>query len=241
MRVRIERAKAAVGERPSRARSASGMPILALQRAAGNRAVADHMTQLTVQRRAEKAEEASPTEEGGVVGGLGVIACDVLPDAAVVGLVRGYFAVRYSHASQALVQYLERGGVQWDFNAAEYFLANPRAKTRVASKIGGGHAVGAKGSLVDRTAENAVIRQVDYDSEDWRLALGNIDQVDWEIIAGPAADGSYRVRLTMIDPYEWHPDEDRGTQCLHRVMENKKKTGAANFVAVGKCDLQLQL
>jgi hypothetical protein len=60
-------------------------------------------------------------------------------------------------------------------------------------------------------------------------------------VAGPAADGSMRVRISITDPYEWHPDEDRGTQCLHQTMERQKQKGAADYNAVGSGDVQLTL
>jgi hypothetical protein len=223
-----------------RAEPSQAARILGLQRHAGNRAVAGAITrQRAVQRGPVKAEETSPTETGAEASGLGDIACHVLPDAAVVALVRAYFAVRYPRASDALVHYLEGGGRDFPVNLTEMLLDNPRAKERVAKHIGGGHQVGDAGQWIDKTSGGAPIRQSDYDSEDWRLALGGIDQVDWEIVAGPARDGSMRVRISIVDPYEWHPDEDRGTQCLHETMERQKQKGARNYNAVGTGDVQL--
>jgi hypothetical protein len=139
------------------------------------------------------------------------------------------------------VHYLEGGGAEWPINVTEMLLTNPRAKERIARHIGSGHAVGDRGQWRDTTTGGAPIRQVDYDVEDWRLALGGVDEVNWEIIAGPAADGSMRVQISIVDPYEWHPDEDRGTQCLHETMERQKLKGAANYNAVGTGDVQLML
>src|SRR5215218_9227784 len=98
--------------------------ILALQRHAGNHAVAAAIArQRTLQRDPEKAEETSPTESGAEGSGLGDIACNVLPDSAVVALVRAYFATFYSRASNALVHYLQGGGADFPINVTELLLA----------------------------------------------------------------------------------------------------------------------
>ena len=95
--------------------------------------------------------------------------------------------------------------------------------------------------MTGNTSETTPIKQTDYDSDDWLLALGNIDRVDWEILAGPANDGAYTVDLTIIDHYEWHPDEGRVTSCPHKLMEAQKANGANNFDARGTGIVKLYL
>lgn len=245
MYVRVEEEQRAAAERRSRRAptfSPAQAALLGVQRAAGNRATGALLSRTSVVARDPfSAEESSPTEMGSEGTGLGDIACHALPDFVVVGLVRGYFAALYTHASTALVHYLTAGGAVWNFDAAAYFSANPRIRERLAGDIGSNPGVGRRGSLIGRTSSTAPIRQTDYDSEDWRLALGNVDQVDWEILSEANADGITRVRLTVIDPYEWHPGEDRGTRCLHEVMERQKENGAKDYEAQGTAEVELRL
>lgn len=42
------------------------------------------------------------------------------------------------------------------------------------------------------------------------------------------------VTLSLHDPYQWHPAEDRGSQCLHEVMERRKQHGAKEYNCGGR-------
>ena len=172
----------------------------------------------------------APTEGGAEESGLSDIACELLPDFAVVAAVRAYFAMRYPLASLHLVHYLDGSGAPFVEDLRGLFAANPRALTRVAQQVR--DQGGNSGSLTGLTSETAVIRQRDYDSEDWRLSLGNVDRIDFEL-GEERADGQTAVTLSLRDPYQWHPDEDRGDKCLHQTMERQKAKGAKDYISEG--------
>lgn len=162
----------------------------------------------------------------------------MLPDFAVVRLVRLYFAVRYPLASRHLVHYLAGSGAPFQEDVPGLFTANPRALARVAEQVR--NQGGNSGSLVGLTPETAVIRQGDYSSDDWLLSLGNVDQIDFEL-GEKQADGQTAVTLSLHDPYQWHPDEDRGDQCLHQTMERQKAKGAKDYNCEGTGVVLMQL
>jgi hypothetical protein len=197
-------------------------------------------TDISVQRdRASQDEESAPTEGGAEESGVGDATCELLPDAAVVALVRAYFAVRYPLASRHLVHYLEGSGSPFIEDVPGLFAANPRGTTRVAEQIRSRGGSGS-GQLIGRTVDTAVIRQRDYDSDDWRLSLGGIDQIDYQV-GEQGTDGKTAVTLSLHDPYQWHPAEDRGSQCLHEVMERRKQHGAREYMCEGTGVVRLQL
>jgi hypothetical protein len=236
-------------------------PLLALQATSGNRAVAAalnvqrcggdtlcgceeeaaELAKISVQRdrRATQDEESAPSEGGAEESGLSDLTCELLPDAAVVALVRAYFALRYPLASRHLVHYLEGSGTPFIEDIPGLLAANPRGAERIAEQI---RARGGSGSgqLIGRTTDTAIIRQRDYDSEDWRLSLGGIDQFDYEV-GERNDDGTTTVTLSLHDPYQWHPAEDRGSQCLHEVMERQKQKGAQEFNSEGTGTVRLRL
>jgi len=116
-----------------------------------------------------------------------------------------------------------------DFDAMQQALSRLRAAGSLGS-----------GQLVGRTTSSAIIRQSDYDSEDWRLSLGGVDEIDYEVLERDES-GSAEAELSIHDPYEWHPAEDRGSQCLHQAMGNQKAKGAKNYDAEASARVRLQL
>lgn len=217
------------------------------QQLLGNRAVG----RLAVQRkdhgmlqRSEFSREGME-ESGDAAAPLGDALCEIMPDSWVVASVRTYFGVRYPIAKKYLDYYLSGKGGEYPVNVYKMFKENPT----ISKKIG--KAIKDDGSQSGRfygVGENPLeleslppIRQMDYDSEDWRLALGNIDEVKFEILGEPDDQGNTLVKIDIRDPYEWHPEEDRGTQCIHNAMEMQKKNGAANFFAVGSAKIKLKL
>jgi hypothetical protein len=190
-------------------------------------------------QRDEEANENNPSELGAEGGAISEGTCQVLPDAAVVGLVRAYFAVRYPRASNHLVHYLQGSGTPFVEDVGALFGQNPRAGARVAGMIRDRGGSGT-GQLVGRTTSSAIIRQSDYDNEDWRLSLGGVDEIDYQVLDRDDSGGT-QVELSIHDPYEWHPAEDRGSQCLHQAMENQKAKGAKNYNSEGSATVRLQL
>lgn len=222
--------------------------LLGLQAAAGNRAVTHLLgvppatRRATVQRSeggettGEEGSESHPSEgaEGGVIGEA---LCSVMPDSWVVTQTKIYFHRFYHRAWQHLQHYLYGNGADYPEDVADLFRSNPRAGARVGRLIGSQNS----GQLLDRTMSGAPIRQVDYDSEDWRLSIGGVDQIDFDVIEPAGADGVGTVRVTVTDPYSWHPQEDRGTQCLHQAMQNAQNDGARNYTSVGTAEVRLPL
>ena len=100
---------------------------------------------------------------------------------------------------------------------AGHLDSKPRAASRVAGIIR--HEGISTGIYRGPDPVTAPIRQADYNSENWRLSHGNIDQISWEILGDPDSNGYALVRITIRDPYHWSPDDDRNTDCIHEVME----------------------
>jgi Domain of unknown function (DUF4157) len=91
------------------------------------------------------------------------------------------------------------------------------------------------------------VDQAFYGSEEFRLAFGAIDRMDFEIdeVAGT-------IHLWFKDRYEFHPyypslytrfpdDEARETNCVHAAMVELKSEGAADFWMIGQATLPLRL
>ena len=49
------------------------------------------------------------------------------------------------------------------------------------------------------------------------------------------------VHVRLWDKYEWNPQENRNTQCIHLAMEQAKQLGAKDFWEVGEGDVLLPL
>lgn len=184
----------------------------------------------------ESGDEAAP---------VGDMLCEIMPDSWVVASVKAYFGLRYPTAKKHLDYYLAGKGGEYHINVSKMFRDNPTISKKIAKDIkehggrsGKFYGVGHGGFDPEPLPP---IRQSDYDSEDWRLALGNIDEVNFEILGEPDNDGNTLVQIEIRDPYEWHPKEDRGTQCLHETMEAQKKNGAKDFLAVGSATIRLKL
>jgi hypothetical protein len=93
------------------------------------------------------------------------------------------------------------------------------------------------------------VTQPHWSTKNWLYALGNVDVFKYEILqddAGKAsnaaaADGTALVRVSIQDPYEWHPDEFRQIPCLHTGLEAMKAGGAADFIAMGEGVVRLKV
>jgi hypothetical protein len=245
-------------------------PVLALQRSVGNGAVAAMLTRKPIMvsrcgpdhpdcgcadidqdapdsvdptpiQRSEsstEANEGNPSEIGAEGGAISEATCTLLPDAAVVQLVLGYFRILYPRAYRHLRHYLDGSGADFVEDVESLFALNPRAGTRIAGLIR--DRAGDSGRLEGTTTSTAVIRQQDYDDSDWRLSIGGVDRFDYEVVDRDSS-GIATVDLTLSDPYQWHPAEDRGSQCLHETMERQKAKGAREFTATGTGRVRLQL
>lgn len=150
----------------------------------------------------------------------GVAFC--LPSVITRGIVSYVIMGDKPRARKNLAHYMDGSGADLPQDVSALLRENPRiaAKVRTAGELAataGGH------KDVDD------IGQGDYSSEDWRYALGNLDLVTVDVI-----DRSRRTMTVRLkDPYQWHPREERSTQCLHEFYEAAKTFGAREYLAVG--------
>ncbi|MBZ4188371.1 hypothetical protein [Niabella beijingensis] len=170
------------------------------------------------------------------------------------------------NARAHLWHYRNGGGQDYaEPRLADLFHANARIRTKIFEMIG--RQLQARpqedaGSIIGRGVDDGApppIGQGDYDSEDWLNANGNIDEVHWRL------EGDYnpydnreteerayflraqrrgsvfllRVQVSIRDPYTWHPQEQRPTQCIHQAMERLKTAGAADYVTTGTTVLSM--
>lgn len=178
------------------------------------------------------------------VGALSETACLFMSDEKIYKFFAYvYFGSRQPNASKHLVHYRFAGGKQYEENVEALFSANPRIRSRIAQliskQVADGHTQGALiGKGVDDGGDPP-IRQSDYDSEDWRNANGNIDEVDWQLMGTYKPNGYNQIQITVVDPYTWHPQEERPTQCLHSAFERLKEQGAADYITQGTGTIML--
>jgi hypothetical protein len=120
------------------------------------------------------------------------------------------------------------------------FDDNPSVQKSIGIQIGQTiSATNKKGSLVGDTVYSAPIKQGDYDSDNWLNANGNIDEVDWEVVGDYTPHQYNQFKISIRDPYTWHPLEDRPTQCIHEAMVRLQKYGAKDYTTVGTSSIIL--
>ena len=192
----------------------------------------------------QRHDESGEGREGGEAGPVGDFMCSMMPNSWVVGAVRNFFWTMYPRALAHLDHYLAGIGGHYREDISALFRANPSIATRIGRLIeeSGSRSGTFSGTGPEDSVLPPPIRQADYDNEDWRLSLGNVDEVRYEILTEPDASGNAQVRISIRDPYEWHPAEARDTQCLHRVMEAQKtERGARDFISVGSATVTLRV
>jgi hypothetical protein len=171
-------------------------------------------------------------------------ACALLSDEEIYGLFVNFYFSSQPNARKHLEHYVKGGGKDYAENVPDLFGANPRIRSRIAQLINEQIANGSttSGSIVGKgvdDGQDAPIAQSDYDSEDWRNANGNIDQVDWQLIGTYNPAGYNKFQITITDPYTWHPLEKRPTQCLHEAFERLKSQSAADYITKGTAAIVL--
>jgi hypothetical protein len=177
--------------------------------------------------------------------------CNCLPDSIVTAIALHVYLAGQPLAQKHLQHYLTGGGADFTEDIPDLFARNPTIRNNVASQVG---EQSSGGSIKKGVLEGGAdlpgggnlpgfppITQDDYDDQDWRNSIGNVDKLEWSIISGPDAAGNATVRITLSDPYAWHPKEARLTQCVHQAIENMKAKGAAEFMARGTGDVVLNL
>ncbi len=170
-------------------------------------------------------------------------ACALMSDEQIYSLFIDVYFSSQPNARQHLIHYRTGGGNPYDENVEALFSANPRIRSRIAELISEQVTNGdTQGALIGKGVDDGgdpPIRQSDYDSEDWRNANGNIDEVRWRLIGEYKPSGYNQIQITVVDPYTWHPMEARPTQCLHAAFEGLKSKGAADYITTGTATIML--
>lgn len=161
----------------------------------------------------------------GAIGGPSIVAKSAL---------NFFRLLRLPTATKHLEHYLAGSGTTINVNLEEIIRRDSKFRVKLASHI----KKSRKGFLR--------IEQRDYSVEDYILALGAIDRLDYEV---DAKSGS--VHVWFFDRYEWHPvgygyrrckgDYLRPSNCIHAAMVEMKSSGAADFWMMGEADIPLSL
>ena len=179
------------------------------------------------------------------VGAASAALCKTHSDQGIYEYFRDHYFSDQPNAKAHLIHYRMNKGVNYKEDVKALFDANPRVRTRISMLIviQGGVTKGAtSGVLAGKGADDGKeppIRQSDYDSDDWRNANGNIDEVRWKLVGAFDPKGNTTYEITVVDPYTWHPAEDRPTQCIHAAMERLKASGAADYITMGTANVVL--
>ncbi len=196
----------------------------------------------------KKTAHKQPIQRQGWEGAASEAACALLTDEQLYQMFLNTYFLGQPNAKRHLIHYRTGGGADYTENVAQLFAANPRVAARIAGLIGGqfrGEA-NAHGAIIGggddgRGSDTPPIRQSDYDSTDWRNANGNIDEVQWRLIGQYTPGAANQFEITIIDPYAWHQEEGRATQCIHAAMERLKRHGAADYMTRGTATVTLEV
>ena len=165
------------------------------------------------------------------------------------------------NALRHLQHYRHGGGVPYLEDVRTLFILNPTISARIFTKIGSDLRQNPhrdSGSYVEYDVNrvlNHPIRQFDYDSQDWLNSNGNINELHWRLEGEynpydnrETDDRAYYLRasrgfphlsvqISIIDPYTWHPLQERSSQCIHQAMERLKTSGAMDYITVGTANI----
>jgi hypothetical protein len=162
----------------------------------------------------------------------GTTFCDCMPPQLIAALAE--WGLRdYLDASAHLKHYLTGGGKPKVEDIPRMLREDLGARTAIEQWIALKSA--ATGDLPDTVGQGS------WSTNNWEYALGNVDLFSYEILQDNASkaanvlasDGTAAVRVSIRDPYEWHPDEWRRIPCLHTGMEAMRASGAKDFLAIG--------
>ena len=188
-----------------------------------------------------------PFVEKAIIDGV----CDCLTDEIVTAVALHVYLAGQPLAQEHLKHYLQGGGKPYVEDIADLFARNPTVRANVGNQVGfacdgGKIRAGVLEGGADLPGGGQVagfppITQLDFDDQDWRNAVGNVDKLDWAIVSGPDPAGQAQVRITLTDAYAWHGKEARISQCVHQALENMKSKGAADYTSTGSAVVALDL
>jgi hypothetical protein len=167
-------------------------------------------------------------------------ACAAMTPMQVLDAARTIEFMGQPLAIQHLDHYTSGGGVDFVEHTNLDDLMNTDAGARgvIASAIG----------IVDRG--HVFIRQFNYSSDNFRLAFGGIDRVDYQVDRVAST-----VDVWFKDRYDFHPagfghvdmgvgdyaPPGRETNCVHLAAVEAKSSGAADYWMIGHATLPLSL
>jgi hypothetical protein len=196
---------------------------------------------------AADANELLPVVEKAIIDGT----CDCLTDEIVTAVALHVYLAGEPLAQEHLKHYLNGGGAPYVEDITDLFARNPTVRANVGNQVGYACKDGTiRAGVLEGGADlpdgghvpgSPPITQLDFDDQDWRNAIGNVDKLEWAIISGPDAAGQAQVRITLTDAYAWHGKEARISQCLHQALENMKAKGAADYTSTGSAIVALDL
>jgi hypothetical protein len=206
-----------------------------------------HLRDLTMPTPGE-AQILLPLVEKAAIDGV----CACLTDELITAVALHVYLAGQPLAQAHLQHYLTGGGSPFVEDINDLFNRNPTVRNNVGNQVGfaysnsGGGRSGTLAGGADLPDGSPgpgfpPISQLDYDDQDWRNAIGNVDQLDWTIVSGPDAGGNAQVRITLSDVYAWHGKEARISQCVHQALENMKAKGAAEYKSTGTAVVALNL
>lgn len=156
------------------------------------------------------------------------------PSLLVSAIKEGQFRGQ-PQARKNLDWYVEGSGQDLEQPMEGGFLADPGVRKQLTDLIGA-----AKPRPGVALPLKDPVKQEHYENQEWRNALGNIDQLTVTIVGPGVQPGTGRVRVELRDPYQWHPGDERVTQCIHEYFESLKPT-ASEYMAVGTGEVDLPL
>ena len=194
-----------------------------------------------------EAQLLLPVVEKAIIDGV----CDCLTDELIAAVSLHVYLAGQPLAQKHLDHYLHGGGTPFVEDIADLFARNPTVRNNVGTQVGevsgGGKVrtgvIEGGADLPDGTQLPGFppITQNDWDDQDWRNAIGNVDKLQFTIVSGPDAAGNVQVQITLTDAYAWHGKEARISQCVHQALENMKAKGAADFMSTGTGVVALNL
>lgn len=173
-----------------------------------------------------------------------------LGDEIMIQLMRAYLWNSGPLALKNLDHYLEGSGKDLVEPVEEMLNKDEGMRRAIAADIvARAQAIHFHPDDVDDLEGDMEIFQPQYTVDEYKNALGNIDSMKWRLLGDDVSrglnsheSGRARVEVHLRDPYQWHAQEGRSTQCIHDLFEKAKEwRGAKEFWEVGDGRVMIEL
>ena len=155
--------------------------------------------------------------------------CSTLDPQGVLNTAAGVVMGRKPIALHHLLHYMFGGGADYVEDVRDFIVRDSGVRGILASFI----------RNLTTTRGHFKVYQRDYTVQDFRLAFGAIDRLDYEVDSAAGV-----VHVWFVDRYEFHPvypglyramsgDVARVTNCVHAAAVELKASGASDFWMVG--------